>query len=237
MKRMTSALAMACFCGFVFAEDEAPEGWSGTGQLGFVKTTGNTETESVNAQLDLQYDHEKWQHSLRVRAVSASDSGDTTAERYELGAKTEYRYRELDYWFGALRHDDDRFSSFDYQTTLTAGYGRDMISNDRHQLSGEIGAGFRTAKIAATGETQDNFIGRGFLDYKWQLTENTKFTNTLLIEAGEDNTFAENNAGLQVQMNSSLALKLAYTVRRNSDVAPGVEKTDTITGVNLVYDF
>ncbi|GJM11507.1 MAG: outer membrane protein [Lysobacteraceae bacterium] len=223
--------------GVVFAQDESEDGWSGTGQLGYVRTTGNSETESVNAQIDLSRLSGPWTWALGLKALGAADSGDTTAERYEFSTKLDRRINEQSYWYGAFRYDDDRFSSYEYQGSLTAGYGRNLIASEKHQLSGEIGAGYRQAKEADTGVKQDDFIGRVFVDYKWVLTETTNFTNVLLVEGGSSNTFTENITGLGVSINSDLALKLGYTIRHNSSVVGGRDKTDTITGVNLVYDF
>jgi putative salt-induced outer membrane protein len=59
----------------------------------------------------------------------------------------------------------------------------------------------------------------------------------VLVEAGSDNTFYQNDAGLVVNMNKTLALKLGYQVRHNTDVSPGTKKTDQLMTTNLVYNF
>jgi len=35
---------------------------------------------------------------------------------------------------------------------------------------------------------------------------------------------------------AALGLRLGYQVRHNTDVLPGVEKTDTLTTVGLIYE-
>ena len=37
-------------------------------------------------------------------------------------------------------------------------------------------------------------------------------------------------------MNDRLALRVGYQYRRNTDVPPGVEKTDTLTTLGLIYE-
>ena len=59
----------------------------------------------------------------------------------------------------------------------------------------------------------------------------------LLIEGGQDNTFAQNDFGVSVAMNSHFALKAGWQARYNSDVAPTKRKTDTLTTMNVVYSF
>src|SRR5688572_29799722 len=57
-----------------------------------------------------------------------------------------------------------------------------------------------------------------------------------LIESNSDNTYMQNDLGLEVTIMGSLGLRLAYQVRHNTDVLPGVEKTDTLTTVGLIYE-
>ena len=120
---------------------------------------------------------------------------------------------------------------------IRGGYGYSVIKNDRTSLSLEAGPGYRRAKSARSGETESDAIVRAQLDFQHQLTENTSLGNLLLVESGSDNTFIQNDLGLKVAMNSKLALKAGLQVRNNSEVGPGVDKTDTLTTVNLVYTF
>jgi putative salt-induced outer membrane protein len=80
-------------------------------------------------------------------------------------------------------------------------------------------------------------VARGLINYKFTLTANTSFEDTLLMEAGSRNTYLQNDAGLSVSMTSKLALKVGFQVRHNSNAKVGVKKTDTLTTTNLVYSF
>ena len=41
---------------------------------------------------------------------------------------------------------------------------------------------------------------------------------------------------MAVGITGALALRLGYQVRHNTDVLPGIEKTDTLTTVGLLYE-
>ena len=86
-------------------------------------------------------------------------------------------------------------------------------------------------------DAEGQVVGRGLVAYKHNFSENTAFVDTFLVEAGGDNTFMQNDAGLQVAINKSFALKVGYQVRRNSEVAPGLKRTDQLMTTNLVYNF
>ena len=87
------------------------------------------------------------------------------------------------------------------------------------------------------GKIDSSAIFRGDLKFEHALTDTTKVINTLVVEAGANNTFAANDLALQVKMSDTFALSVGLGVRHNTDPPLGLKKTDTLTTVNLVYAF
>ena len=77
----------------------------------------------------------------------------------------------------------------------------------------------------------------GKMDYMIQLTETTKFIDVFLVEAAEDNTFIQNDAGFQFRVSDKFGVKLAHQYRHNTDAPVGRDSTDTLVAANLTYDF
>ena len=225
----------------VYAEDE-PEvldtSWKGIGEFGFVSTSGNTDTESLNLRLEFTKETEDWRFRLGGTALTSSKDGSKDAQRYTAEIQTDRKLTEKSYLFAAYRYDADKFGAYDPQQSITVGYGRELMKSDRHQLNGEVGIGYKKSEAADSGETSNEMIGRFLLDDIWTITANTAWNNRLLIEAGSDNTFTQFNSGLVVSMSERFALKLGWEYRHNSDIPAGVaDKTDTTTTANLVYNF
>lgn len=219
-------------------EEENEEGWSGKGELGYVQTSGNTDTSALNLALEFVYEQEQWRHRLGATALRSEKNDVVDAERYTFGAQTDYKFNDRSYVFGALRYDSDKFAPFEPVSTLTAGYGYTLIDNGVHYLLGEIGAGYRQQEDALTGESEDGAIARGRLDYRWRISDTTEFANLFLVEAGSDNTFLQNDTSLNVAINARFAVKAAFQVRHNTDLPLGaVDDTDTQFITNLVYNF
>ena len=243
MKLITSKLLMAggmlLLSQVVIAQQAAPAAnpWTGTGEFGLVKTTGNSKTETLKLGVEFIHEKEKWRHRAAANALSAEDGDTTTAERYGFEWQSDYKLDDKSWILGAFRYESDEFSSFDNQQTLTIGYGRNLIDNAVSKLVGEIGIGYRDAELAATGVSESEAIIRGLVDYTRQVTDNSEFTNRFLVESGSNNTFIQNVAGFSVSMNDKFAMKFGFEYRNNSDVTPGVDDTDTITSANLVYNF
>jgi putative salt-induced outer membrane protein len=220
-------------------EEEAKDyGWKGTGEFGLVSTTGNTDSTAVNLKLEFIKNTETWRHRFTGTALYTDEDGIQDNERYTLEAQSDRKFNEASYIFGALRWDADKFGSYDPQVSLTAGYGRQLMKSEKHELKGEIGAGWRKLEERETGETSSEPIMRLLLDDSWQVLESTSWTNRLLVEAGSDNTFTQFNTAAKIAMNEKLAISVGFEVRNNTEVPPGdSESTDTITTVNLVYNF
>ena len=212
--------------------------WEGTGELGFVNTTGNTETVALNMRLNFIRTGERWRHRFTGTAMNTSEDGIKDNERYTVEVQSDRKLSDISWLFGALRWDADKFGSYDPQISLTAGYGRYLMQSDRHELKGEIGAGYRRLTETDTNFESSEAIARFLLDDWWQIFPSTKWTNRLLVETGSSNTFSQFNTALAVSLTDRFAVKLGFEVRNNTDVPPGdSENTDTITTANLVYNF
>jgi putative salt-induced outer membrane protein len=262
-----------------FAADPPPPpmGWSGTGEAGLSIASGNTKSQNLNAKLDLKFNDDQWKDDFYLLAqrnksnttVTTVDTSttppstvstskyDLTANRYEAGASFGYKIDERSYVVGAGRYEHDEFSPYDYQYTLSIGYGYQVLKNASDELAFEIGPGYKvvqpTSYITTSIDTSvqpnvftiytvhpdsdSNVVARGKMEYKHSFSDAVSFVDVLVVEAGSNDKFLQNDAGLAVKMNSHLALKVGLQTRHNSEVAPGFKKTDELFTTNLVYNF
>lgn len=216
------------------AQDE--EGFSGHAGLGFLATSGNSESESVNGNFDLWWNYKPWSHSLSGIVIRSSTTGVTTADATGLGWKSRYALNETDYLFGLLAWDKDKFSAYDQQMREAVGYGRHFINSEKHLLSGEIGVGARQSDLR-DGTSDDGTIYYLGGDYRWNISETSFFTQSIAVEHGSENTYIESNTAVSAKVRDNLALVLTFTAKNNSDVLPNTEKTDTFTTISLDYTF
>lgn len=218
------------------AEKEENDPLEGNVKFGYLATTGNTETSSLNTSFEAKYVAGSWHHEATASAINASEDKITTAEAYEAGWKSGWDFTERDFLFGRLNWRKDRFGGFDTQFSQTVGYGRHIIDTDVHTLDGELGFGARQSEDQL-GVTQNETIATGALRYKWQFSDTSDFSQTFRVEVGGDNTFSESVTAVTARLIGALNLVASYTIRNNSDVPVGTEKTDTRTAVSLEYAF
>lgn len=232
--RVLGIMVLVLFASVATAQDE--EGFSGRAGLGFLATSGNSDNESLNGNFALWWNYKPWSHALSGVVIRSSTAGTTTADAMNLAWQSKYGVNESDYIFGQIAWDKDEFSAYDQQTRETIGYGRRFIDNERHLLSVEIGAGARQADLR-DGTSQDDTILYLGGDYRWAISETSQFTQSLGIETGSNNTYLESVSALSANVRNDLALVISFTVKNNSDVLPGTEKTDTFTTISLEYAF
>lgn len=218
------------------AEEDENDPLEGNVKFGYLATTGNTETSSLNTGFEAKYVADSWHHEAMATAINASEDNVTTAEAYEAGWKSGWDFTDRDYVFGRLNWRKDRFGGFDTQFSQTVGYGRRIIETDVHFLDGELGVGARQSEDQL-GVSTNETIGTGALKYKWKFSDTSEFDQTLRFEVGSDNTFSESVTSISAKLIGALNLVASYTIRNNSDVPIGTEKTDTRTAVSLEYTF
>jgi len=237
-------------------------GWTGSGEFGFASSYGNSRSENINAKMGLNQENEMWKNNFFLTGLRSK--GDvkvvdqygnqverltTTANRYDTGASVGYKLDPRSYVVTAARYEHDDFGANLWQGIVSVGYGYIALKTDRTELSFEVGPGYKRYRpadhtVVVNGvsttqkqNTQSEAVGRGLVNYKYRLTDNTALEDTLLMEAGSKDKYYQNDIGLSVSMTRKMALKLGYQVRYNSDVQPGTENTDTLLTTNLVYNF
>jgi putative salt-induced outer membrane protein len=216
------------------AAEESP--WSGSASLGFLSTSGNTDTTSYNTAFEISYAKNKWTHTFDAAANGADEGDRVTAEAYQADWKSSHDFREHNYLFGLVAWRKDRFSGVNQQLTETIGYGRRIIETPTHLLSVDIGAGHRSADLS-DNTSESGVIGRLGLDYKWTFSETSNFEQNVSVESGSDNTYIESVSAVRAKLLGDLAIVLSYTVRHNTDVPVDSEKTDKITAISLELAF
>src|SRR5258708_29987133 len=180
------------------ADPQTPQGvLSGTGQVGFLSSHGNSDAESLNANIDvLRYDG-PWKNEIYVGGLYGKNSGIVSAERWETRGQSNYSISGDLFAFGGLRYEHDLFDGFQYQASVTGGIGYKLINTNDTKLTAQVGAGYRRLRpetidkdptglvisrtpLDATGEA----IGTVGGDFSHAFTKTTVFTNKFLIEAG-----------------------------------------------------
>ena len=229
--KLTLVAALALIAGSAHAD------WTGKGEVGLVQASGNTQSSTLDAKLNVNDTWGDWKEVIDLSALHASSNNTETAQRYIADAQTNYALNPRAFWFGNAEYRDDDFSGFTYQINLTTGVGYKLIDSKTEKLAAQIGVGYGKLEYKTTGETKSNGVLTGGLDYENALTETTKLVDKFGYTGGSANQLVHNFIGLEVKMSTSLALSVGFDVQRNSNPPAPKKTTDELTTVNLVFGF
>lgn len=223
--------------------------WTGKGEAGLLISRGNADSTSANAKLDLAKESGDWKNAAFLGFLYGKNASFATAQRLEAKWQTDYKLTDRMFWFGALHGEQDKYSGFAYQASLTTGLGYKIIDSEATKLTGTVGVGYRRLRpefltkddagaviLRVKGDATGDAVGTAGLDFSHVLTKNTKLLNKFLVESGSQNTSVQNDLSLQVSMTEALALSIGYGVRYNTDPPVGSKKSDQLTTINLVYN-
>ncbi len=227
------------------AETEAK--WVSNIEFGYVATSGNTDTTSINSGVSVIYEIEKWRHSLDLKSIFGSAKNATTeqietnAERFSIEGKTDYKYSESSYGFFLINYEEDKFSDNNYLVSSSIGRGFVLDISDSSSLDLEVGVGYRQTEKKATvlldEEVKSESIFRLAAHYLWEISDNSKFEQKISTDIGEDNSVTKSYTGLSANVADSLALKFSFTATHQSEVRGDIKELDTVSAFTLVYNF
>ena len=219
----------------------AEANWSGNTELGFIQTSGNSDTQSFNGKFNIVRDLQPIKTAFKFEALTSEESGDPSKEKYFSELKFDYSLGEFDYLTALLSYEDDRFSGFQYQSTLFLGYGYRAWHSEQGKLDLEVGPGYRRNALEARNEhgekVEEEAVGRLGLNLEVNISDSAKFTEVITIEGGDSNVVYKSDMGLQSTLVGKLAMKINYQVKHTDEVPEGTKNTDSLVGVTLVYSF
>ena len=219
-------------------------------QAGYVSSHGNTDAQTANAKLDVVLNSPMWKHEFQFAGLYGKSNDIVSAEMLDAQWQSNYNITGRLFAFGALHYDDDKFSGFQYQETLSAGAGYSLVKLQDATLDVQAGVGYRRLRPELidkdpSGEviarvplaSQSSAVATATLNGMYAFNSSTKLTEVAHVESGSDNTLLQNDLGLQVNMSKTLAVTIAYEVKHNSSPPPPLVKTDSLVTFNLQYAF
>lgn len=211
--------------------------WSGQLEAGFSATSGNSNSQVNNAAADLQRKEEQWTHNLRLRVAGSAFNGRRNSESYAGDAVARFDVSQDRFLFATLNYFEDKFDSFNRSISTAGGFGFKPLALEKLTWDIYTGVGYSDQSRKEGDEDISGMTFLGESRYTHQFTPNTDMAILSRVEYKPENTFARNEASLDVAINSTLSLKFAYEVRYNSDPDRADEDIDTLTKANIVYRF
>ena len=234
-------------------EDVSPI--TASAELGLLYKTGNSRSADIKTGFDIEYDKDVWRSVLAFDLLSkktettdenGDDSFETTDQKWTIVSKTNYTLNadSKNYIYGDIAYEDNRFSGFENQSSISAGWGREWYKTQTSSFFADIGPGYKRDVTRAfdgmDSETLSSFIIQAQALYVHKFNEHVEFKQSLSAKyapkSGENSIFKAESS-ITTKMIDSLALKFSVIIDHNTEVEQGIEETDTQTAATLVYSF
>lgn len=210
--------------------------WSGQGEAGAFRSSGNSSNTGVSGSLKLAREAEKWRLKLDALADYQRTNGVTTREQYRVSVEPNYKFGDRLYAYGLAQYERDRFQGFSARYTLSGGLGYTVIANEKISLNVKAGPALR--RTAFTGGGSDSQLAAlAGLDFSWQISNGLKLTEAATATVQSGNTSLTSTTALDTRLLGAFSARFSYTVEHETNPPIGRIKTDTLSRATLVYDF
>lgn len=210
--------------------------WKANVEAGAVLTSGNTDSSSFNAASSVKYTTDGWLAEAKFSALNSREDKKTSKEKYNGRLSYNKNLTRLWYVGWVAQQERDRFSGYYHQSSSAISLGLKAINTPKHQLNFEAGPGYFFEKERDTDTTNKEYLNRLATNYAWQINTGVSLEQEYIVENSSEKTLQHYEAGLSTQLNSRLAAKLSYKLKKDSQVPANKAKTDTQTSLNLVYN-
>jgi len=254
--KLLLALPFVALSSVALAEDktEKKSPITASAELGFLYKTGNTKSGDIKTGFNVKYEKAQWlsllDFDLLVKKTEVEENGkdvfETSDQKWSITSQTNYTLSAegKNYMYANASYEDNRFSSFDNQSSISTGWGRHWYKTEKASLFADVGPGYKRDVISATDSeptrTEGSFIVQAQALYLHQLNEHVEFKQLLVakyaVKSGENSKYKAESS-ITTKLIETLQLKFTFTIDHNTEVEEGRENTDTQTAMTLVYSF
>ena len=231
-------------------------------EIGYIRTTGNTDTKTYNLDIKLKKEWEKHILSIDFLKLYGQENSKDTKDKIFVELNYYYKFTDrfaFDY-MGAYK--EDKFSGFDYQLYTGPGVVYKAINEEKHTLFLKANALYSRDQIE---DTYKDSLGNdvsypypagsinqhdGYSDeytsyktqalYTWILSKKTKFTQDLRYRSQFDKTknyFIYSKTAISSKLSDIFSASISYQVDYINEAAEGKTPTDKTTMFNLIIDY
>jgi putative salt-induced outer membrane protein YdiY len=234
---LLSGLVLSLVSAQAFSEEVSP--WQATAELGGTMTTGNTETSTLKAKLDIKHELAEWKNAYYADVLYSEDAEEKTASRWKIGAKGGYVIDDTSNIFILGEHEQDEFSDYDSVSSIAAGYSKRLFKNEQSMLDLDVGPGYKFFDLQDGGSEKTGILHMG-LAYENALSETSKFTQVLVTDVAfkdDASTLSRSETAITANIMGELAMKLGLTIRHDNNAGADKKSIDTETTITLLYTF
>ena len=250
MQRIVSATVMVAFLGIAAvparAEDPPPP-WKAGLELSYLETSGNTESQTLSAGLNVERNFSSSKLTLVGAAIYGRKGGaDEPASDKNWFASLKYdkAITERFYLYLLEKTERNTLKGFEFRYIHQGGLGYYLVNSADDILKFEAGGGYIHEDQIKPFKDTGNPSARAFAGYTHNFSKTSRFDEwveylpNLKKDSNDkmDYLIVEETA-LITNLSGNLALKVSLNVTYDHIPLPGFEKSDRVFKTALLYTF
>jgi putative salt-induced outer membrane protein len=210
--------------------------WTGQGELGGFITGGNADTKGLSAGIALTREGEKLRLNVRGSADYQRSNGVTSNEQFAAAFEPNYKFNERLFAYGLAQWDRDRPQGIDARYLLSGGLGYRAVATDTVTIDLKAGPAWRRTDFTALPSTT-GLAGLGSANALWKISPTLTLTEAVNLLWQSPSSSLSSVTALEAKLGGALSARLSYQIRHETNPPAGLEKTDTLSRITLVYGF
>lgn len=216
-----------------------PPLWSGQGELSFVSTSGNSDTQTLGVGAELAYQPLPWSAAFKAAFVRNEADGEEKANSLAAMLRGARAFSPRLEVFARGDYLKNRFAGIESRVSGEGGVAYAIFPAPPHKLKAEAALGYTAEQRIAAPDRHFPGARVGLL-YEWQISKTAVYSEELsFIEDLDDtsNWRLVNAGALTADVTTVLALKLSFAILYSNEPVPGFGKRDTTLSAAVVAKF
>lgn len=220
--------------------------WSGEGEIGGFRASGNSSNVGASAALKLKREGLEWSHRMTLRGDFQRQNGNISRQQFLVSYEPRWEFGEDWFAYGLAQFEHDRLQGFDGRYAVSGGLGYTVVDRQGLSLSVKAGPAFRVTDFRGT-PSESRLAALAGLDFDWQIFDRLSLSQTAnavtetggqaLLIVDSSSTTLNLLTGLDFKVTDRLRSRVTYQVDYDSSPPPGGVSTDTLTRFTFVYGF
>ena len=221
-------------------EPEPADVWSGTAEVSFVSTSGNTDTRTLGVGGEIEYQPADWSGLAKITFIKSEADDVVNARSFSALLQVSSPFSPRLEVYGRVGYLKDTFAGIDDRISSEGGISHAIATTDPHSLTTLIGFGF-TREVRLGADDLSFVTANATLQYSWALSETSALTDETAVTAGLGAARGDwrftNDIGLTAGLNGLFSLRFSQKLTHLNEPVPGFRQTDVVVAAALVASF
>ncbi len=224
-------------------EDTSPTHFKSEVGLGFTSLAGNSDSQTLNANYNLEYINGRYKTDADTSLLMAKKNGEEDKRKISTNLKSQMMIRDGYYLYANGSYIDDRYGPYYVDSLVSAGIGYRLFSYETFQTLIDIGPGFRHQDPnldeidgdIVKPEVVNEGVLQSSVTMSWKPLKTLTLDNKINVVAGKSNTTIQNDLSVTNSITDNLGLSVGFNYTYYTWVPANMKNFDSSTIVSLIY--